>query len=39
LSQNNKKTYHNTCAASALLAYGQPSQKAPKIIRDQPVDG
>jgi len=25
------KTYHNTFAASALLAHSQPSQEAPKI--------
>jgi len=31
LLRNNMKTYHNTFAAPALLAYGQPSQKAPKI--------
>ena len=39
LSRNNRKTYHNTFGASALLAYGQPSQEAPKHIPDQPVDG
>jgi len=32
LSRNNRKTYHNTFAASALLAYGQPSQEAPKYM-------
>jgi len=30
LWRNNRKTYHNTFAASAVLAYGQPSQEAPK---------
>ena len=39
LSRNNVKTYYNTLAASAKLAYGQPSQEAPKNIRDQPTDG
>jgi len=37
--RNNRKTYHNTFAASAELAYGQPSQEAPKKIRDQPNGG
>jgi len=36
LSHNNRKTCHNTFAASGVLAYGQPSQEAPKNIRDQP---
>jgi len=36
---NNRKTYYNTFAASAELAYGQPSQDAPKNIHDQPTDG
>jgi len=35
LPRNNRKTF----AASAELAYGQPSQEAPKNIRDQPIDG
>jgi len=34
-----EKTYYNTFAASAELAYGQPSQEAPKNIRGQPIDG
>jgi len=28
----------NTFAASAELAYAQPSQDAPKNMRDQPID-
>ena len=36
---NNRKTYYNTFAVSAVPAYGQPSQEAPKNIRDQPTDG
>ena len=39
LPSNNRKKYYNTFAASAELAYGQPSQEAPKNIRDQPTDG
>jgi len=35
LLRNNRKTHYNTFAASAVLAYGQPSQEAPKNIRDQ----
>jgi len=31
LLRNKMLTYHNTFAASALLAHGQPSQEAPKI--------
>jgi len=38
LSRNNRKTYYNTFAASAELSCGQPSQKAPKNICDQPTD-
>jgi len=38
LSYNNRKTYYNTFAAPAVLAYGQPPQEAPKNIRDQPID-
>jgi len=38
LPRNDKKTYYNTFAASAELAYGQPSQEAPKNIRNQPTD-
>jgi len=38
LPHNNRKTYYNTFAASAELAYGQPSQEAPKNIRDQAID-
>ena len=30
LARNNKKTYYNNFAASAVLACGQPSQEAPK---------
>ena len=30
LSRNNRKTYYNTFAASAVLAFGQPSQEAPR---------
>ena len=36
---NDRKTYYNTFAASADLAYGQPSQEVPNNIRDQPIDG
>ena len=36
--RNNRKTYYNTLVASAELAYGQPSQEAPKNMRDQPID-
>ena len=39
LPRNNRKAYYNIFAASAELAYGQPSQDAPKNIRDQPSDG
>jgi len=39
LPRNNRETYCNTFVASAELAYGQPSQEAPKNIRDQPIDG
>jgi len=39
LSRNNRKTYYNAFAASAVLAYGQVSQEAPMNIRDQPIDG
>jgi len=39
LSRNNRKTYYNIFAASAVPAYGQPSQEAPKNIHDQPIDG
>ena len=35
----NRTTYYNTFAASAVIAYGQLSQEAPKNICDQPVDG
>jgi len=38
LPRNNAKTYYNAFAASAELAYGQPSQEAPKNVRDQPTD-
>jgi len=31
--------YYNTFAASTELACGQPSQEAPKNIRDQPIGG
>ena len=31
LARNNIKMYYNTFAASAKLAYDQPSQEAPKI--------
>jgi len=37
LPRNNRKTYYNTFAASAKLAYGQPSQDLPKNICDQPI--
>jgi len=36
---DNRKTYYNIFAASAELTYGQPSQDAPKNIRDQSTDG
>jgi len=36
---SNRKTYYDTFAASAVLAYGQPSQEALKTIHDQPIDG
>jgi len=39
LPRNNRKTYSNTFAASAELAYGQPLQEAPKNAHDQPIDG
>ena len=39
LSLNNRKTYYTTSAASAELAYGQPSQEPPKNVHDQPIDG
>ena len=39
LQSNNRKTDYNTFVAFAELAYGQPSQEAPKNIRDQPIDG
>jgi len=39
LPRNNRKTYYNTFAASAELAFGQPWQEAPKNMRDQPIDG
>jgi len=39
LPRNNRKTYYNTFAASTELAYGQPSQEAPKNTRDQLTDG
>jgi len=29
LSRNNRKTYYNNFAASAVLVYGQPSQEPP----------
>jgi len=35
---NNRKTYYNTFVASAMLAYGQPSQGAPNNIRDQAIN-
>jgi len=35
----NRKTYYNIFEGSADLAYGQPSQDAPKNICDQPIDG
>ena len=38
LLRNNRKTYYNTFAASAELAFGQPSQEAPKNIPDKPID-
>ena len=38
LSRNNRKIYCNAFAASAVLAYGQPWQGAPKNTRDQPTD-
>jgi len=34
LPRNNRKTYYNTSAAPAELAYGQPSQEAANNIRD-----
>jgi len=37
LIRNNRKTCYNTFVASAELAYGQPSQEAPKNIRDQAI--
>jgi len=36
---NNRKTSYNTFAASAELACGQPWQKAPENMCDQPIDG
>jgi len=39
LPRNNRKKYYSTFTASAEQAYGQPSQEAPKNIRDQPTDG
>jgi len=39
LPRSNRKTYYNTFAVSAVLACGQPSQEAPKNIRNQPTDG
>jgi len=39
LPRNNRKTYYHIFAASTELAYGQPTQEAPKNIRDQPTDG
>jgi len=38
LPHNNRKIYYYTFAASAELAYRQPSQEAPKNIGDQPID-
>jgi len=39
LPRNNRKTCYNKFTSSAGLAYGQPSQEAPKNICDQPTDG
>jgi len=39
LPRSDRKIYYNTFAASAQLAYGQPSQETPKNARDQPTDG
>ena len=39
LPRKNRKTRYNTFAASAKLAYGPPSQEAPKNISDPPTDG
>jgi len=39
LSRNDRKSHHNTFAASAVLAYGQPSQRGTKNKCDQPIHG
>ena len=38
LPRNNRKTYYNTFAVSAELAYGQPSQEAPVYVTKQLID-
>jgi len=38
LPRNNRKTYYSTFVTSAELAYGRPSQEAPKNIRGQAID-